>query len=331
MNKSVTVFGAGSWGTALAQSLARSGHRVCLWCFVAEHARAINQNGYNPEFLTDYQLSPLIEATGSAEEAAAYSDLWLFVTPTQFLRPLLKKLAPLYRPGVEIANAAKGMEISSLKLISQMVEEIIPGAPFTVISGPSHAEDAIRDLPLAVVSASGNPMSAAQWQELFNRENFRVYTNPDVIGVEVGAAVKNVIAVASGFLHSMEMGDNATAAMVTRGLAEIVRLGLALGAQSATFAGLAGVGDLMVTAYSRHSRNFRLGEMIGQGLNLDEAAAKLGQVAEGVYTVKAVKALSEKIGVEMPISEAVYAVLYGGLAPKAAVKKLLNRDPKPEY
>ncbi|MDY3869467.1 MAG: NAD(P)H-dependent glycerol-3-phosphate dehydrogenase [Pyramidobacter sp.] len=331
MNRSVTVFGAGSWGTALAQSLARSGNDVCLWCHVPEHARAINQNGYNPEYLTDYQLSPHIQATCSLEEASAFSDLWLFVTPTQFLRSLLERLRPYFRPGIEAANAAKGMEISSLKQISQIFEEVFPDAAYTVISGPSHAEEAIRDLPLALVAASEHPASAMMWQDIFNRENFRVYTNQDVIGVEVGGAVKNVIAIASGFLYSMEMGDNATAAMVTRGLAEVVRLGCALGGKVQTFAGLAGVGDLMVTAYSRHSRNFRLGEMIGEGLSLDQAIQKLGQVAEGAYTVKAVKMLSEKIGVDMPISEAVWAVLYDGLEPRAAVKRLLSRDPKPEY
>ena len=189
----------------------------------------------------------------------------------------------------------------------------------------------IRNLPLALVSASLNRKSATLWQKLFNRETFRVYTNPDVTGVEVGGAVKNVVAIASGLLHSLEMGDNATAAMVTRGLSEITRLGVALGGRPQTFSGLAGIGDLMVTAYSRHSRNFRLGEMIGRGMTLDEAAAALGQVAEGAYTVKAVKELAEKFSVEMPISSAVHEVLYGRLDLKDALQNLLTRDPKPEY
>ena len=212
-----------------------------------------------------------------------------------------------------------------------MTEEIFPGAAYTALSGPSHAEEVIRNLPLALVSASLNRESAALWQKLFNRETFRVYTNPDVTGVEVGGAVKNVVAIASGLLHSLEMGDNATAAMVTRGLSEITRLGVALGGRPQTFSGLAGIGDLMVTAYSRHSRNFRLGEMIGRGMTLDEAAAALGQVAEGAYTVKAVKELAEKFSVEMPISSAVHEVLYGRLDLKDALQNLLTRDPKPEY
>ena len=331
MNSKVTVWGNGTWGTALAQSLARSSHEVCLWCFVEEQARAINANGYNPSYLPDFQLSPLIHAAHALQEAAEFSDYWLFVTPTQFLRATLEKLVPFYTPKVEIANAAKGVEIRSLKLISQLMEEFFPGAAYTALSGPSHAEEVIRNLPLALVSASLNRKSATLWQKLFNRETFRVYTNPDVTGVEVGGAVKNVVAIASGLLHSLEMGDNATAAMVTRGLSEITRLGVALGGRPQTFSGLAGIGDLMVTAYSRHSRNFRLGEMIGRGMTLDEAAAALGQVAEGAYTVKAVKELAEKFSVEMPISSAVHEVLYGRLDLKDALQNLLTRDPKPEY
>ena len=210
------------------------------------------------------------------------------------------------------------------------MEEFFPGAAYTALSGPSHAEEVIRNLPMALVSASRNRESATLWQKLLNRETFRVYTNPDVTGVEVGGAVKNVVAIASGLLHSLEMGDNATAAMVTRGLSEITRLGVALGGRPQTFSGLAGIGDLMVTAYSRHSRNFRLGEMIGRGMTLNEAAAALGQVAEGAYTVKAVKKLSEKFSVEMPISSAVHEVLYGRLDLKDALQNLLTRDPKPE-
>lgn len=326
----VAVFGAGTWGTALSQSLARNGHEVCIWCFEKEIAPAINTQHYNPTYLPEFELSPLISATTSLEEAARFSNYWLFVTPTQFLRGTLQQLKVWHTPETEIANAAKGVEISSLKLISQIVEEILPGSSFTVLSGPSHAEEVIRNLPLALVSASNKPQSATLWQKLFNRDAFRVYTGSDVIGVETSAAVKNVIAIASGMLHSMEMGDNATAAMVTRGLSEIVRLGVALGGKEKTFAGLAGVGDLMVTAYSRHSRNFRLGEMLGQGKTLEEATKALGQVAEGIYTVKAVKKLSEKVSVEMPISNAVYEILYGGLSMNDAVKALLARAPKPE-
>ncbi len=326
----ISVFGAGTWGTALSQSLARSGHEVRIWCFEKEIAPAVNERHYNPIYLPDFELSPLISATESLEDAALFSKYWLFVTPTQFLRGTLSGLRTWYSRDVEIANAAKGVEISSLKLISLIVEEVFPGASFTALSGPSHAEEVIRNLPLAIVSASINPDSAKLWQKLFNRETFRVYTSDDVPGVETGGAVKNVVAIAAGMLHSMEMGDNATAAMVTRGLSEIVRLGVALGGRARTFSGLAGVGDLMVTAYSRHSRNFRLGEMLGQGKTLEEATKALGQVAEGIYTVKAVKKLSEKLAVEMPISNAVYEILYGGRSMNDAVKSLLSRAPKPE-
>ncbi len=331
MTLKISVFGAGTWGTALSQTLARRGHEVKLWCFVPEDAKAINETGYNPSFLKDYELSSLVSATSSVEEAARWSPYWLLVTPTQFIRGLLKQLVPYFHPAVEVCNAAKGVEIATLKLASQVVEEILPGAAMTALSGPSHAEEVIRNLPTAVTSASQNPQSAKLWQEILNQEAFRVYTNDDIIGVEVGAAVKNVVAIASGFLHSLEMGDNATAAMVCRGLAEIVRLGVAMGGRPITFSGLAGMGDLVVTAYSRHSRNFRLGELMGQGRSLEEAKAILGQVAEGAYTVQALQGLAGKMSVELPISATVYKVLYQGMAPAEAVKSLLSRDPKPEY
>ncbi len=326
----ISVFGAGTWGTALSQSLARNGHDVLVWCFEKDLAPAINARHYNPVYLPEFELSPRVAATESIEEAARYADYWLFVTPTQFVRATLRRLIPLHTPRVRIANAAKGVEISSLKLVSQIVEEALPGASYTALSGPSHAEEVIRNLPLAIVSASRDEDSARLWQELLNREAFRVYTSSDVVGVETGGAVKNVVAIAAGMLRSMEMGDNATAAMVTRGLSEIVRLGIALGGRPLTFSGLAGVGDLMVTAYSRHSRNFRLGEMLGRGRTLDEAAKALGQVAEGIYTVKAVKELSEKLSVDMPISNAVYQILYGGWSVNDAARALLSRAPKPE-
>ena len=330
MKTKVSVFGAGSWGTALAQSLARSGRDVCLWCHSKEQAEKINSSRYNPSYLTEYELLPQIRAADSLKTAAESSDSWLFAIPTQHLRSLLTALKEYLRPEVRIANAAKGMEINSLKLISQIVQEVFPDISYTVISGPSHAEEAIRNLPLAIVAASADQVSSQFWQTLLNRDTFRVYTNSDVSGVEVGGAVKNVIAIASGLLHSMKMGDNSTAAMVTRGLAEIVRLGTAMGAKPETFLGLAGIGDLMVTAYSRHSRNFRFGELLGNGMKIDEALKSLGQVVEGIYTVKAVKALSQKYSVDMPISCAVYDVLYQNLDLNDAIQNLLTRAPKPE-
>ncbi len=329
--KVVSVFGAGSCGTAFAQSLARSGHRVLLWCRNPEQVKSINRNGYNPSYVKDYHLSPLIHATNSLQEATEKSNYWLFLIPTQHLRTTLQEVVPFYREDVEIANGAKGAEITSLKLISQIVEEVLPGAHYTVLSGPSHAEEVIRDLPLAIVSASRSAESAEVWQELLNRDTFRVYTNSDVVGVEVGGAVKNVIAIASGLLRSMEMGDNARASMVTRGLSEMARLGVAMGGNELTFSGLAGLGDLMVTAYSRHSRNFCFGEMIGRGMDPEEAMKDLGQVVEGYFTVNAVRKLSKQLSVEMPINNAVYEVLYEDVDLQTALKTLLSRNPKPEY
>ncbi|EHM12535.1 glycerol-3-phosphate dehydrogenase [Jonquetella anthropi DSM 22815] len=328
MNAPVTVFGAGSWGTALAQILSANGP-VTLWCRDSEQASYIAQRHANPKRLKDQPLNPSIEATSSLPRAAG-SPLWVLAVPLQSLRGLLTDLAPHWRPGVMLCNAAKGVEIGSLKLPSGIAEELLPAVPFAVISGPSHAEEAIQGLPACVVAAARSERDACLWQKTFGTPSFRVYSSTDLIGVEIGGAVKNVIAVASGMIHRYGMGDNAAAATVCRGLAEITRLGLAMGAKPLTFSGLAGVGDLMVTAFSRHSRNFRLGELIGGGLSLQEAAAQIGEVAEGAWTVRALANLSRRLGVEMPISDAVYQILYQGQDPLNALQTLLTRPLRPE-
>lgn len=328
--EAITVFGAGSWGTALADLAARRNHDVVLWCRQEEQARAINATGRNPRYLSEAPLCPSLNATGDLEEAASHSKCWILAVPTQAIREVLDRLVPFSPEPLSICNAAKGIEIASRKLIHEIVLEILPEARYSVLSGPSHAEEVVAGQPTAVVVASSDSREAAFWQGLLNGGTFRVYTGTDVVGVEVGGAVKNVMAVAAGVARAMGLGDNAVAALVSRGLAETMRLGARLGARPLTLAGLAGVGDLMVTCYSHHSRNFRLGLALGEGLSLDEALARLGQVAEGATTVKAVVALARELNVELPLAEAVHRVLYESIPPARVLEALFSRDPKPE-
>lgn len=328
----ITVLGAGSWGTALATVAARSGQKVSLWCRREEQAQAIEEKRENERYLPGCALPKEVKATSSLEDALSFSDMWILSVPTQSIRSVLRQIQEIHKnPSVSLCNVAKGIETDSLKRISQIVEEEAPLAKYTVLSGPSHAEEVVRGLPTAVVAASDLPDQSTAWQETLNLQSFRIYSSQDVCGVETGGALKNVIAVASGLAQSMNMGDNAIASMVTRGLAEIMRLAIAMGAHPITLAGLAGIGDLMVTAYSRHSRNFRLGVALGEGMTFDQAMASLGQVAEGAYTVKAAIALGEKLSVDLPITEAVYQVLYQKTSPQETIRELLSRDPKPEY
>lgn len=329
----ITVMGSGSWGTALAKVAANKGHSVVLWCRDEKQAELISKSGKNDRYLPDVDLPPNITPTSDLVSAMKHSNMWIMAVPTQASRSLLSKLRSIENDmdGISICNVAKGIEINTLKRVSQIVQELTPKCKYTVLSGPSHAEEVVKGLPTAVVVASDHQEETSLWQDILTGETFRIYSSEDVCGVETGGALKNVIAIASGLAHRMEMGDNATAALVSRGLAEIMRLAVAMGAHPITLAGLAGIGDLMVTAYSRHSRNFRLGMALGEGLSLEEAIETLGQVAEGAYTVKAAVELGKKLKVELPISESVYQVLYEGLSPKEAIRELMSRDPKPEY
>lgn len=328
--KKIVVFGAGSWGTALAQLLASQGREVVLWARGAEQVRAMIATGRNPKHLKDFDLNPRIEFTSNLEEAAAASTLWVSAVPTQAMRDLFGKLYPLAPSCLSLCNVAKGIEISTGMMPSQVAAELLPGAKFSVLSGPSHAEEIMTDSPAAVVVA-GPSEEAKAWQTCFMTSRFRVYSSEDVIGVEVGAAVKNVIAIGTGIARAMGQGDNAVAALVTRGLAEIMRLGARMGANPLTLSGLAGVGDLMVTCYSMHSRNFRLGLELGRGVSFQEAVENLGEVAEGAYTVRALAEHAEKLGVEIPICRAVHRVIYEGANPEQAMSELLLRSPKPEF
>ncbi len=327
---SITVLGAGSWGTALADHLCRAGCHVTLWCRRAEQARSINMTGQNPDYLSDIDLAAGLTATANLEEAASLGERFVMAVPTQQVRPFLSRAREILPPECPLCNVAKGIEISTGYRISQIVDSVMPGARYTVLSGPSHAEEVARMKPTAVVAASRFPEEARTWQEIFTARYFRVYTSDDVTGVETGGAVKNVIAVAAGIAAAMGLGDNAMAALVSRGLAEVMRFGAKTGAHPLTLAGLAGIGDLMVTCYSDLSRNYRLGKAIGSGTRPKKAREELGQVAEGFYTVAALVEQAKKLGVELPITEAVYRILYEEKSPAQAVDDLFSRDLKSE-
>ncbi len=326
----ISIFGAGSWGTALAHVLSSNGHDICLWCRRSQQARAITATGKNPDYLSFAELSPHIITTSSLAEAAVFSQRWILAVPSQGVRSLLENLKPLAPQNVKICNLAKGIEISSGKLLNEVCHEALPGAVYSVLSGPSHAEEVVQGLPTAVSVASTLLEEAFEWQIIIGKETFRVYTSQDVTGVEIGGAMKNVIAVAAGATHGMKLGDNAKAALITRGLAEMLRLGIVLGGNPLTFSGLAGAGDLMVTCYSEHSRNFRLGKAMGEGMHVEEALKSLGQVAEGYYTVKALESHRQRYGVDLPISTAVYRVLHEGASPQEILEEILLREQKPE-
>ena len=327
---SLAILGAGSFGTAVANHVARTGEDAVLWCRTVEQARHINERHRNPRYLKDYPLVEALRATADLEEALGGAERVILALPTQSLRGVLERLAPLHLEGRRFLSLAKGIEIATGFMPGAVFDQVLPGRSYSALSGPSHAEEVVRELPTAVIVASEDPATALEWQATLNTPRFRVYTSGDVTGVELGGAVKNVIAIAVGIAHSLAAGDNAKAALTTRGLAEIMRLGTALGASPLTLAGLAGVGDLMVTCYSSHSRNFRFGAAIGRGASPESAAAEIGQVVEGAHTAKALVAYARKMGIELPISEGVHAVLYESAALQDVIDGLLFREPKPE-
>jgi len=328
MTKKATVFVAGSWGTALASVLADNGADVLLWTRGAEQAKEINERGTNEKYMPGAALSPSIRATTDIAEAAAHGEALVFVAPSAAMRDVVRQAAPHARADALVVHATKGFETDSLERMSQVIAEELPTrdpADIVVLSGPSHAEEVIRRSPTTVVVAAERLEAAEAAQDLFISPYFRVYTNPDVAGVEIAGALKNIIALGAGMSDGLGFGDNAKAALLTRGLAEIGRLGVAMGANPLTFAGLAGVGDLVVTCTSRHSRNWRAGYKLAEGRALEEVLSGLGMVVEGVRTTKAAKRLSEKYGVELPIAAELFEVLFHGKNPRAAVEDLMGR------
>ncbi|NOY94651.1 MAG: NAD(P)-dependent glycerol-3-phosphate dehydrogenase [Deltaproteobacteria bacterium] len=329
----VAVLGAGSWGTALAKLLSDKGHETHLWARREAQARAIEQDRENAAYLPGFALASCLHATSNLAEALEDAELLVSVVPTHGLRSVLEQAMPLLREDAAIASASKGIENESLDLVSQIFDQHLPPDRrhfFTCIGGPSFAKEVAAGIPTAVSVGGHDERVTAAVQEAFTTDRFRVYSTDDVIGVEVGGAMKNVIAIAAGIADGLGFGHNTRAALITRGLAEISRLAVNLGAHPLTLAGLSGMGDLVLTATGDLSRNRTVGLRLGRGQSLEEILGDMTQVAEGVKTTRSARDLAAKIGVDMPITETVYAVLYEGLAPRAAVADLMTRPPRAE-
>lgn len=326
----IAVLGAGGWGTALANHLVRKQCDVLLWAYEPEVVESINREHRNLLYAPDAILEPALRATSDSVAAVRGRDVILSVSPSQMVRRVLSPLAPIVDSAALVVGASKGIEIESLKTMSQVVEDVMPGRPFVVLSGPSFAEEVEQRQPTAVVAASRDAAAAARAQQLFSGATFRVYTSGDVIGTELAGSLKNVIAIAAGMLDGLGLGNNPRAALITRGLAEITRLGVALGADPGTFAGLAGVGDLVLTTCGSLSRNRSLGVALGRGQSLAEFQAGHRAVIEGVDTARAAVRMAANAGVEMPITAKVAECLFEAKPVRQAIAELLERTLKPE-
>ncbi len=329
----IGVVGGGSWGTALAALLVGRGHRVRLWVLEEEVVRQITEEGVNHTYLPDIPLPPALEATNDLADCLADVEVAVSVVPSQFVGSVWEEAAPHLPPGALLVSASKGIETSTLRRMDQVLADVLSSSAmrgFTALSGPSFAVEVAREVPTAVTVASESEEARLRVQEVFQTDFFRVYTVPDVVGVELGGALKNVVAIAAGVAAGLGLGHNTMAALITRGLAEMSRLGVALGARPTTFAGLAGMGDLVLTCTGDLSRNRTVGYRLGSGESLEEILGKMHAVAEGVKTTRAVRELSERHGVEMPIVEQVHRILVDGKAPRDALRDLMLREPKPE-
>ncbi len=328
--KRIGVIGAGSWGTALATVLAGKGNEVRIFDVDESHLKRMEIHRENVDYLPGIHLDEKIKICYSREEALSYADVVLFSAPAQHFRSALNTASLFIPEEALIVNVAKGIEQRSHLRLSEIASDEIDKNRYVVLSGPSHAEEVGKAMPTTVATASVNLEAAEAIQDLFMTERFRVYTTEDVVGVELGGALKNVIALGAGISDGMGFGDNAKAALMTRGLAEITRLGVKLGASPETFAGLTGVGDLIVTCTSMHSRNRRCGILMGEGKDPETAVREVGMVVEGMYTAEAAYELSKMAGVEMPITEAIYRITRGDLKAIDAIELLMGRDKKHE-
>jgi len=331
--QTVAVLGPGSWGTALSQVLNDNGHEVRLWGNIQEQIDEINTDHTNKRYFKDIVISEEITATTDLKAALDGIDAILFVVPTKVTRLVAKQVAETLDHPVTVMHASKGLEPGTHDRISQILEEEIPASlrsEVVVVSGPSHAEETIvRDITL--ITAASKDLEVARYvQELFSNHYFRLYTNTDVIGVETAGALKNIIAVGAGALHGLGYGDNAKAAIITRGLAEITRLGVKLGASPLTYSGLSGVGDLIVTGTSVHSRNWRAGDALGRGEKLVDIEANMGMIIEGISTTKVAHELAQELDVYMPITQAIYQVIYEGKDIREAIHNMMSNEFKEE-
>lgn len=321
----VTVLGSGGWGTALAMVLADNGHDVTLWSFFEEESRTLQKTLENP-LLPGVKLPASLTYTWQLS-CVCGAEVVVMATPSFGVRSTAECIRPYLTPEMTLVSVSKGVEKGTSLRLTQVIQEATGGlCPVVALSGPSHAEEVARKVPTAVVSASQNRQAAEKIQDLFLNERFRVYTSSDPVGVELGAALKNVMALCSGVVTGMGYGDNTKAALMTRGLSEVARLGVALGGRKDTFAGLAGMGDLIVTCTSLNSRNYRAGILIGQGIPVQQAIEQIGAVVEGYYAVDSAQELAKAAGVEMPITQAAYEVLYEGRDSQSVVDELMKRE-----
>lgn len=328
--KKISIIGAGSWGTALALLLHGNGHKVTVWSAIESEINMLKEKHEHVDKLPGVKLPEDMVFTFEDEEAAGEADLLVFAVPSPFVRSTAKRFAGKVRNGQIIVNVAKGIEETTLETLSEVIESEIPGANVAVLSGPSHAEEVGKGLPTTCVAGASDKKTAEFIQDIFMSPVFRVYISPDILGIELGGSLKNVIALAAGIADGLGYGDNTKAALITRGIAEITRLGIAMGGSRETFGGLSGIGDLIVTCASVHSRNRKAGMLIGQGCTMEEAIAEVKMVVEGIYSAKAAIQLAEKYQVSMPIIEQVNAVLFEGKKAGEAVKELMIRDKQTE-
>ncbi len=328
----ISVLSDGGWGTALSVLLCHNGHQVTLWGPFPEYLAEMARTRRNDSFLQGVELPAAVEFDADLGRACAGASILILAAPSQYMRSLLQRLKPLPRAGDLIyLNVAKGIEVGTCRRMSELVEEVLGPVRYVILSGPSHAEEVARFVPTAVMTAAKDAEAACAIQRACMNEFFRVYTSDDVVGAELGGSLKNVLALAAGVLDGMGMGDNTKAALMTRGIVEMARLGQALGGRAETFFGLSGIGDLIVTCMSRHSRNRHVGEELGRGRTLEDIQREMGLVvAEGVKTASSAYELARRAQVVTPIIDEVYASLYEGKDPRKAVRDLMLRDAKPE-
>lgn len=327
----IGVIGSGSWGIALARLLYLNGHEITVWSAIAEEITMLQEKHEHVDKLPGVKLAEEITFTVDLKEAMAGKEILVLAVPSPFVRSTAKRMAEFLTEGQIVVNVAKGIEEATLMTLSEVIEEELPKAKVAVLSGPSHAEEVGKDLPTTIVVATKERETAEYLQNVFMNQVFRVYTSPDILGVELGAALKNVVALAAGIADGLGYGDNTKAALITRGITEIARLGTAMGGKYETFFGLTGIGDLIVTCASMHSRNRRAGILIGQGKTMEEAMAEVKMVVEGVYSAKAAMGLARKYDVDLPIIAQVNAVLFENKLASEGVKELMLRDKKIEH
>jgi glycerol-3-phosphate dehydrogenase (NAD(P)+) len=330
----IGVLGGGSWGTSLAHLLSEKGEDVILWARDPEIVQGINKNHKNPKYLNQYTLCPKLRATQSFQEAVEHKDVILLAIPSHAVRKILEQIIPFLEHDPYIISTSKGIENDTLMTMNELLHAVIPEenhAKIIFLSGPSFADEVIRNIPTAVTLASKEQEAVQEVQSLLSTDYFRIYTSTDVIGVELGGALKNVIAIAAGISDGLGYGHNSRAALITRGLSEIARLGQKMGANPITFLGLSGMGDLTLTCTGNLSRNRYVGMKIGQGMKLDEIVKNMKMVAEGIRTTKSVYQLSKKMNVEMVLCQKIYEILYEGADPKKVVYEIMTRTPKPEF